>query len=103
MTAQLVVHAGGRVATMDELRDCRAPEPVGRWHPVAHAKVLESVKETLYGAGYVVRAEKYALARRDARFFGVIDLETPLAAGVSLSVGVRNSVDKSFPLGFAAG
>src|SRR5207248_6050790 len=46
---------------------------------------------------------QYALARHDARFFGVINLETPLAQGVGLSVGVRNSVDKSFPLGFAAG
>jgi hypothetical protein len=101
--AELVLHAGGRVATPDELRDCRTPEPVGRWHPVAHVRVLEAVKETLAGAGYSVRAEKYALARHDARFFGVLDLETPLAAGVSLSVGVRNSVDKSFPLGFAAG
>ena len=60
-----------------------------------------SVRETLRGAGYEVRAEKYALARSDARFFGVLDLATPLAEGVSLSVGVRNSVDKSFPLGSA--
>src|SRR5205823_14333777 len=66
-------------------------------------QVLASVKETLRGAGYAVRSEKYALARSGARFFGVLDLETPLAEGVSLSVGVRNSVDKSFPLGFAAG
>src|SRR4029450_3088861 len=55
------------------------------------------------GAGYQVKAEQYALARPDPRFFGVLDLETPLAQGVGLSVGVRNSVDKSFPLGFAAG
>jgi hypothetical protein len=101
--SQLMLHAGGRVATAEELRECKAPEPVGRWHPVAHAAVLDAVKETLRGAGYVVRAEKYALARSDARFFGVLDLTTPLATGVALSVGVRNSVDKSFPLGFAAG
>ena len=101
--SQLVVHAGGRVATVDELRAVKAPPAEGRWHPVAHAQVLDAVKETLHGAGYVVRAEKYALARSDARFFGVLDLNTPLASGISLSVGVRNSTDKSFPLGFAAG
>src|SRR5262245_38317931 len=99
----LMLHSGGRVVTLDELRECHTPEPVGRWHPVSHVKVLDSVKETLHGAGYVVRAEKYGIARDGARFFGVLDLETPLVAGVSLSVGVRNSVDKSFPLGFAAG
>jgi hypothetical protein len=100
--AELMLHAGGHLATLDELRACETPAPEGRWHPVAHAKVLDAVKETLVGAGYLIRAEKYALARHDARFFGV-DLTAPLADGVSLSVGVRNSVDKSFPLGFAAG
>src|SRR5947209_6663411 len=99
----LVLHAGGRLVTHDELAVCKTPPPDGRWHPVAHAAVLTAVKETLRGAGYTVKAEKLALARKDARFFGVLDLETPLAQGVGLSVGVRNSVDKSFPLGFAAG
>jgi hypothetical protein len=99
----LILHAGGKLATLDELRNCKTPPPEGRWHPVAHATVLASVKETLHGAGYVVKSEKLALARNDARFFGILDLETPLVEGVGLSVGVRNSVDKSFPLGFAAG
>lgn len=101
--SQLMLHAGGKLATLDELKACVTPQPEGRWHPVAHVKVLEAVKETLHGAGYVVRAEKYGIARDGARFFGVLDLSTELATGVSLSVGVRNSVDKSFPLGFAAG
>jgi len=99
----LMLHAGGRLVTLDELLACRTPPPEGRWHPVSHTRVLAAVKETLHGAGYVVRAEQYGLARSDARFFGVLDLETPLAQGVGLSVGVRNSIDKSFPLGFAAG
>lgn len=101
--SDLMLHAGGRLVTMDELQACKTPAPEGRWHPVSHVRVLDTVKETLLGAGYTVQAEKYALARSDARFFGVLDLATPLAQGVALSVGVRNSVDKSFPLGFAAG
>jgi hypothetical protein len=101
--SDLLLHAGGRLVTLDELTACKTPPPEGRWHPVSHVTVLDTVKETLRGAGYVIKAEKYGLARSDARFFGVLDLETPLATGVGLSVGVRNSVDKSFPLGFAAG
>jgi hypothetical protein len=99
----LVLHAGGRLVTPDELRNCTTPPAEGRWHPVPHARVLGAVKETLTGAGYRVASEKLALARHNARFFGVLTLEAPLAQGVGLSVGVRNSVDKSFPLGFAAG
>jgi hypothetical protein len=101
--SNLMLHAGGRVATLDEVRNVVTPPAAGRWHPTSHATVLDSVRETLTGAGYVIRAEKFALARNDNRFFGVLDLSTPLVTGVSLSVGVRNSTDKSFPLGFAAG
>jgi hypothetical protein len=32
-----------------------------------------------------------------------MDLTSPVAAGVNLCVGVRNSIDKSLPLGFCAG
>src|SRR5262245_61818487 len=98
----LNLHAGGHLVTLDELKECKPPQPQGRWHPVSHLKVLETEKDTLHGAGYRVASEKLAVARADARFFGVLDLETPLVEGVSLSVGIRNSVDRSFPLGFAA-
>lgn len=101
--ANLMLHAGGREASIEEVKAVVTPAPEGRWHPTSHAVVLDSVRETLTGAGYAVRAEKYALAKAGARFFGVLDLTTPLAPGTCLSVGVRNSVDKSFPIGFAAG
>ncbi len=99
----LILHAGGKLATLDQLRACPTPPPQGRWHPTSHISVLTAVKETLHGAGYVIRSEKYGLARNDARFFGVLNLDTPLAQGVGLTVGVRNSVDKSFPIGMACG
>jgi hypothetical protein len=65
--------------------------------------VLDTVKGTLQEAGYAVRSEKLAVARNGARFFGTLDLGTSVASGVSLAVGIRNSVDKSFPMGFVAG
>lgn len=100
---QLVLHRGARPVALGELNAVKAPEPSGRWFPLAHGAVLGRVKETLAEAGYELRREQLALSREDARFFGVLDLGTPLAAGVTLSVGVRNSIDKSFPLGFCAG
>ena len=102
-TATLVLHKGGQLVTAEELEEIRAPEPQGRWFPTAHHKVLGKVKETLIEAGYEVKREQLALAKLNARFFGVLDLVTPLSDGVALSVGVRNSFDKSYPIGFAAG
>lgn len=102
-SSTLIAHMGGHLCSLDELNACPTPAPQGRWHPVAHGRVLATVKETLTGAGYGIVKEQLCLARNDQRFFGTLDLAVPLVSGVSLAVGVRNSVDKSFPLGFCAG
>ena len=101
--SDLCLHAGGRLVSEEELREYKAPPPEGRWFPIAHHDVLRKVKETLNDAGYEVERQQLALARKDHRFFGTLDLKTTLASGVNLAVGVRNSTDKSFPLGFCAG
>ena len=103
MSANLMLHAGGKLCSYDELQQIPTPPPEGRWHPVGHARVLDTVTETLTGAGYEIRDRKLAIARDGQRFFGTLDLATSLACGVSLAVGIRNSTDKSFPLGFCAG
>jgi hypothetical protein len=46
--------------------------------------------------------EKFGLSRGNTRFFGTLDLRSEIIPGVSLSVGVRNSIDKTFPFGFCA-
>ena len=103
-TSNLVLHRGARPVTVEELPQFRAPPPEGRWFPVSHSRVVETVKSTLREAGYEIRKEQYGVMRDGgSRFFGTLDLGTPLTSGVTLAVGVRNSVDKSFPLGFCAG
>lgn len=102
-TSSLVLHRGAQTVNAEQLATYKAPPPEGRWHPVAHSRVVEVVKTTLRESGYEIRKEQYGVMRDGSRFFGTLDLATPLTEGVSLSVGIRNSVDKSFPLGFAAG
>jgi hypothetical protein len=79
------------------------PPPTATWHPVGHAQVYDAVTATLTAAGYAVRKADLALARDGNRFFATLDLTAGLDDGVSLAVGVRNSLDKSLPLGFCAG
>src|SRR5437588_3631652 len=102
-SSSLVLHKGARPVTVEELPQFRAPPPEGRWFPVSHSRVVETVKSTLREAGYDIRKEQFGVMRDGSRFFGTLDLGTPLTSGVTLAVGVRNSVDKSFPLGFVAG
>jgi hypothetical protein len=99
----LVLHKGAQTVTAEELQGFKAPAPQGRWYPLAHSRVVETVKTTLREAGYDIRKEQYGVMRDGTRFFGTLDLCSPLTSGVTLAVGVRNSVDKSFPLGFCAG
>lgn len=103
--SNLMLHAGGQLCSGEELRQIPTPSAEGRWHPVSHAAVLDTVTETLLASGYTVKSRKLAVARNGQRFFGTLDLSTPLTpdGSVALAVGIRNSVDKSFPLGFCAG
>lgn len=99
----LIVHCGGRRVSLEELRQVKAPEPTATWFPVSHGDVADRVKITLLEAGFAIRKEQYALSRHDQRFFGTLELDAPLASGVSLLVGMRSSIDKSIPFGFCAG
>ncbi len=102
-TSALVLHRGGRLVEQDELDAVKAPPPEGRWFPLSHGTVLAKVKETLSDAGYTVQRTQLGLSADNAQFFGVMDLTAALAHQVTLSVGVRNSTNKTFPIGFCAG
>ncbi len=99
----LVLHKGARSVSLDELREVRPPDPVGRWHPIAHARVVDVVSTALVESGYKVEKAQYGLTPDGHRFFGTLDLGSDLVHGVKLAVGIRNSSDKTFPLGFCAG
>src|SRR5262245_27347393 len=99
----LVTHCGARMVTREQLAVVPTPAPTRTWFPVGHLKVLTTVEETLRAGGFMPRRESLALSRHGARFFATIDLESELANGVSLAVGIRNSLDKSLPIGFCAG
>ena len=102
-TSTLMNHRGAREVLRDELAAIEAPPPTKTWYPIAHRAVLDSVWSTLEGAGFQIRQSRLSLAHGDARFFGTLDLATPISDGVSLAVGIRNSTDQSFPIGFCCG
>ncbi len=103
VTSQLIAHAGARVVSLEELESVEAPPSTDTWFPIRHSQVLHSAIETLGEAGFVVHRNELALSRGNSRFFGVLDLVAPIANGVNLAVGIRNSVDKSLPISFCAG
>jgi hypothetical protein len=91
------------VVTREELDRVEPPPATATWFPVKHSLVIDTVNQSLQAAGFAVERVKFALSRGDARLFATMDLASPVASGVNLAVGIRNSTDKSLPLGFAAG
>jgi hypothetical protein len=102
-TSTLMNHRGAREVTRTELATIATPPPTKTWFPIAHQSVLDSVWSTLEGAGFGIQKSRLSLSHEDARFFGTLDLTTPVSDGVSLAVGIRNSTDQSFPIGFCCG
>lgn len=101
--SRLVLHCGAREVIRDELALVEAPPPTRTWFPIKHADVLDAVLETVEQTGFAVERMRLALSRHDAQFFGTLDLRSPIADGVTLAVGIRNSINQTLPLGFVAG
>jgi hypothetical protein len=91
----VLLHKGARIVTGLELGQVAVPAATKTWFPVGHATVLDRVRVTMQEAGFAIRREELALSRGDARFFATLDTESDFADGVGLSVGIRNSLDKS--------
>jgi hypothetical protein len=96
--SNLTLHCGAREVTRDELAALSCPPPTKTWAPVGHDRVLTTALATLGEAGFSVEKLRLGVSRDDGRFFGTLDLATPLTpdGSVSLAVGIRNSVDKTY-------
>jgi hypothetical protein len=102
-TTTLILHRGAQEVSRAELEAVAAPPATATWFPISHVRVLDTTLQALNAAGFQVSRTRLALARNKARFFGTLDLQSPIASGVTLAVGVRNSTDKSLPIAFCAG
>jgi hypothetical protein len=99
----LIRHCGAREVTWGDLEQIPTPPATETWFPLSHSQVLGSVVQTLDAAGFGVKSMALALTPDDARFFGTLQLMAEIMPGVGLAVGVRNSTDKSMPIGFCCG
>ncbi len=100
----LMVHAGGNYATRDELSLVPVPEATDSYTPVPHnhlAETLMTIGRDIL-KGYALNAEQYALAKEGRQMFGVLTFKGE-NTDMGLSIGFRNSYDKSMAIGIAIG
>ena len=81
--SNLVLHRGAKAVSLEELQQFQAPPPEGRWFPLSHGRVLSVVTDTLGEAGYLIEKQQLGVMRDGSRFFGTLDLKSPVADGVS--------------------
>lgn len=98
----LLLHCGGYRADLQQVEAVPTPEPVQRWTPIPHALVHRSVTEAIAHLGLEIVQQVHALARGGNHYFGLYQIAKPNAE-MGLVIGTRNSHDKTFVAGIAAG
>jgi hypothetical protein len=100
----LLVHRGGQIVTRDDLALVPVPEATDSYIPVPHnnlADTLSTIGRDIL-KGFTLSNEQYALAREGQQMFGVLAFRNDHTE-LGLSIGFRNSYDKSMAIGIAIG
>ncbi|MDQ3279895.1 MAG: DUF932 domain-containing protein [Acidobacteriota bacterium] len=100
--AGLISHCGTELVGRQDLLVLPTPDPTDTHKPIAHAELVQAVIETLGFRRLNVVQDQYAVSPDGMRMFGVLALDIE-ENGVRVSIGLRNSHDKSFALGITIG
>jgi hypothetical protein len=98
----LILHAGASPVSYDELRAVQTPRGTDTHVPIPHHELVELVRYTLGFYQHEIAEEHHAVMPDGSRYFGVMTLKSPYGNYGDI-VGLRNSHDKSFPIGIAFG
>jgi hypothetical protein len=98
----LMLHVGANALSYDDLRGVSTPEGTETHIPVPHHEIVELMRYSLGFFGHEIVEENHAVTPDGARYFGLFSLRSPYGEYTD-TLGLRNSHDKSFPIGVAFG
>jgi hypothetical protein len=98
----LMLHAGANPVDYEALRAVPVPPPTDTHVPVPHHEIVELMRFTLGFHQHEIAEEHHAVTPDGARYFGVLCLRSPYGEYTDM-LGLRNSHDKSLPIGIAFG
>ncbi|MCQ2353258.1 MAG: DUF932 domain-containing protein [Victivallaceae bacterium] len=93
----------GKFVTRDEIAKVPTPACTESWHPVAHSEVIDAVTDVVKMHDWQILDERYGLARKGQKMFGVMRINRSSSPDWSRCIGIRNSHDQSFAVGLTAG
>ena len=97
-----MLHAGAKPIEYGALRELTTPGATATHVPIPHFRVVDLLKGTLGMYGHEVTEEHHGVTDDGMRYFGLISLRSTYT-GYEDTVGLRNSHDKSFPVGIGFG
>ena len=100
----LLLHKGAEAATIEQLAMIPLPQETRSYKPVAHhelANMLSSIAANLLPE-FTLDSTQFGLARDGQKMFGVHTFKNGNSA-LGLSIGFRNSYDRSLSVGIAVG
>lgn len=105
MSNKLCLHAGAETVSREQVEAVITPQATATWTPVRHGDLVNAVVDSLAGTGLSVVEDHYALTKSGDRLFGLLTLGSggQLTGDHAVTIGIRNSHDKSFPVGLAIG
>lgn len=98
----LMLHRGAAAIEHDALASLITPDATHSHVPLPHVDLVSMVKYALGYFGHEVIEEHHAITEDGMRYFGVLSLRSGYGFYED-TVGLRNSHDKSFPIGIAFG
>ncbi len=100
----LILHCGATAVPRVEVARVNTPRPTETWTPIPHVTLIETVEDALRSTGLRVGNQVHSLNQNGARYFGLTEVHGPHEeADYALVLGLRNSHDKTFPVGLVAG
>jgi len=98
----LMLHSGAVPTDYPALRDQVTPDPTPSHVPIPHHRLIDMLRHTLGFYGHEVVEEHHGITPDGMRYFGVMLLKSTYG-GYEDAVALRNSHDKSFPVGIGFG
>jgi hypothetical protein len=106
MKPNLMLHCGAtEVARNDLARLIDMPMTTRTYCPIGHDTFVDLVEDKLNDVGFRFGEQAHSLTKEGKRYFGLVQLLNGHADNEqhALVVGIRNSIDKSFPAAVAFG
>lgn len=98
----LMLHAGAKPIDYDGLRALTTPPGTATHVPIPHHRVVDLAAYSLSYFGHEIVERHFGVTEDGNRFFGVMTLKSPYGDYAD-TIGLRNSHDKSFPIGIGFG